>query len=97
MSAALRQIILIITALFLSPIICFVVFLGSIALTVALGSPVSVPGMTENASGGGAELASAQFLFPGSLIWLIGVAAVVYTVGLLVLRRSARGPKPSLA
>ncbi|AXL11291.1 hypothetical protein DXT68_03475 [Microbacterium foliorum] len=97
MSSALRQLALILSALLLAPIACFLLFLGSIALTVATGTAVSVPGMTENGSGVGAELASAQFVFPGSLIWLIATAVVIYLIGLLIVRRSSRASEPALA
>lgn len=92
MSSVVRQVVLITSAAVLAPIVCLLLFLGSIALTVATGDAVSVPGLSENVSGTGADLASAQFVYPGSLLWLIGTAVVIYVLGMLFVRR----PQPAV-
>jgi hypothetical protein len=71
----------------------FLVLVGAMASTVlaiATDSTAGVPGLVISTAGDGAELASTQFVSPGSALWFVGLTAALTAASTATQRRRAR-------
>lgn len=60
------------------------------ALAVATNSTAGVPGLVTATAGDGADLASTQFISPGSAIWFVTITAGFTAASLMAFRMHAR-------
>lgn len=62
----------------------------STVLAIATNSTAGVPGLVISTAGDGAELASTQFISPGSALWFVGLTAALTAASTATRRRRVR-------
>ena len=80
---ALRVILTVFGSAIAAAFVVAVSAMAATALAVATNSTAGVPGVVTATAGDGVELASTQFISPGSAIWFLTVTAL-FTAGSLV-------------